>query len=48
MCPALPLGAIALVAIIRRREQAVAVLVAIVPLALAVLFVLAELLIGHS
>ena len=41
-------GVIAVVAIGRRREHAVAVFLAIVPLALVVLFVFAELLIGHS
>jgi hypothetical protein len=41
-------GVCALVAIFRRGERAVAVFVAILPLVLAVTFVLAELLIGHD
>lgn len=41
-------GGVALVAIIRRRERATSVFLAIVPLVLVALFVLAELLIGHS
>lgn len=41
-------GVVALVAIRRRGERALAVFAAVVPLALVVVFVLAELLIGHD
>ena len=41
-------GVAALVAIRRRGERAIAVFVVLVPFLLAVLFVLAELLIGHD
>ena len=41
-------GVVALVAISRRHERAVAVYVAVLPLVLVVLFVLAEFLIGHD
>lgn len=41
-------GICALVAILRRRERAVAVYVALIPLASVVLFVTAELLLGHE
>jgi len=41
-------GSTALVAVRRRGERAILVYAAIVPLALVVLFVLAELLIGHG
>lgn len=41
-------GVVALVAIGRRRERATSVVLAVVPLVLVVLFVLAELLVGHS
>lgn len=41
-------GVLALVAISRRREHATSVRLAAVPLVLVILFVLAELLVGHS
>ena len=41
-------GTVAFVAILRRGERAVAVFAAIAPLVLVVLFVFAELLIGHD
>jgi hypothetical protein len=41
-------GVVAVVAIARRHERAIAVYAALAPLAFVVLFVLAELLIGHS
>jgi peptidoglycan/LPS O-acetylase OafA/YrhL len=41
-------GVLALVAIARRRERSLAAYAALVPFALVVLFVLAELLIGHD
>ena len=41
-------GVLALVAITHRRERATSVMLAVVPLVLVVLFVLAELLVGHS
>jgi hypothetical protein len=41
-------GICALVAIIRYRDRAAAVVLAVVPFVLVVLFVLAELLIGHE
>jgi len=41
-------GVVALVAIRRRGERAVTVILAVVPLVLVILFVLAELLIGHD
>ena len=41
-------GVLALVAISRRREHATSVMLAAVPLVLVTLFVLAELLAGHS
>ena len=41
-------GVLALVAIVRRRETSISVFVSVFPLALVALFVLAELLIGHS
>lgn len=41
-------GIVALVAIIRFRERAITAFAAVVPLATVVLFVLAELLIGHD
>ena len=41
-------GIVALVAISRRRERAISVVLAVVPLVLVILFVLAELLVGHS
>jgi hypothetical protein len=41
-------GVVGLVAVFRRGERAVAVLVAILPLVFVVVFVLAELLIGHD
>lgn len=41
-------GVVALFAITRRGERAVAVFAAIVPLVLVVVFVLAELLVGHD
>lgn len=41
-------GIVALVAIRRHRERSVSVALAVVPLVLVVLFVLLELLVGHS
>src|SRR3990172_5677240 len=41
-------GVVALVAIFRRGERAITVFAAILPLALVVAFVLAELLVGHD
>lgn len=41
-------GILALVAVTRRHERSISVVLAIVPLVLVALFVLAELLIGHS
>lgn len=41
-------GVVALVAILRRGERAIAVFAAILPLVLVVAFVLAELLVGHD
>ena len=41
-------GVVALVAVARRGERAVTVFAAIIPLALVLVFVLAELLIGHD
>lgn len=41
-------GVVGLVAIIRHRERSTSVMLAVVPLVLVTLFVLAELLVGHS
>jgi hypothetical protein len=41
-------GVCALTAIVRQRERAIAVYIAVAPLAMTVLFIAAELLIGHD
>jgi hypothetical protein len=41
-------GVLALLAIVRGRETSVSVFLAVIPLALVALFVLAEFLVGHS
>lgn len=41
-------GVCALIAIVRQRDMAIAVYIAVVPLVMTLLFIAAELLIGHD